>query len=85
VAEIRGQERQFGLHISALAVPAQEAMDGERVTNVMNAWAVTTLASAFAAYEPQEARDPMLDAHAAVRPATRAPEQRGVGVGVLDG
>jgi hypothetical protein len=81
VAEIRGQERQFGLHIGTLAVPAQEAMDGERVTNVMYAWTVTTLATAFAAYETQEARDPMLDTHAAVRPATRAPQQRGVGVG----
>jgi len=27
----------------------------------MNAWAVTTLAPAFAADEPQEARDPMVD------------------------
>src|SRR5438093_1546766 len=31
------------------------------VPNVMNAWAVTTLAPAFAADEPQEARDPMVD------------------------
>jgi hypothetical protein len=31
VPEIRGQQRQLGLHIGALAVPLQEAMDGKGV------------------------------------------------------
>jgi len=45
-------------------------MASKSMTNVMNAWAETAMATAFP-----------LNAHTAVRPTTRIPKQRGVGVG----
>ena len=37
MAEVRGQPRQARLHVCADTVPSQQAMDGERMAQVMQA------------------------------------------------
>ena len=81
MAEISRQQRQLGLHVGTRAVPLQQAMASKSMTNVMNAWAETAMATAFPAYQAQQLGDAFLNAHTAVRPTTRIPKQRGVGVG----
>src|SRR5262249_58489339 len=80
VAKIGGQERQLGLDIGAVAIPAEEAMDGTGVTKVMDAGTVTALATTFPAHETQEVGDPVLHADVAVPTTARAPKHRRLGV-----
>src|SRR6266851_3220686 len=51
-------------------------MDGERVTNIMHARAVTPLAATGPAHQAKQPGDPALDAHEAVRSAAWTREQR---------
>jgi hypothetical protein len=50
VAEIGCQKRQLDLQVGTLTVPLQQAMASKSMTNVMNAWAFTAMATAFPAY-----------------------------------
>src|SRR2546425_8399741 len=73
VAEIGRQQRQLGLDIDAVAIPAQQTMDGKGVAQIMYAWAGAPT-GAFPTHHAEQIRNAGLHADEAVRPPARAPE-----------